>query len=159
MPSLVVTHSAARSVLLVAALWIGCSSAPDPQPRAQPSAPPPRAAPTAPTPQAPPPAPTPPPAPSCESPRDCEALVALCPHPDAENSGNCMRPYTEEREHLPGVCDALFCDVDNDAECQAILPRCIGGGTAVFRAYDPPDPEYRVGRCTVVCRGWPAAAP
>ncbi|MCC6874920.1 MAG: hypothetical protein IT378_11500 [Sandaracinaceae bacterium] len=148
--------------MLIGVLGLGCSggASTEGSPGARASAPAGERAPApTPAPSAPAPAPAPPPAPPCESPRDCEALVALCPHPDAENSGNCMRPYTEEREHLPGVCDALFCDVDNDAECQAILPHCIGGGTAVFRAYDPPDPEYRVGRCTVVCRGWPSAAP
>lgn len=104
--------------------------------------------------------PAPAPAPvetSCETPSDCEARTRVCPRPHPHHVGNCVRPYTTSGEHLLGLCQEVSCEVDDDAECQQAAARCVGGGTGTFRAYDPPDPDYRVGSCTVRCNAYPEA--
>lgn len=92
----------------------------------------------------------------CETPGDCAGLTAVCPRPHPHDTGSCLRPYAPTGEHLLGVCTDAHCEVDDDAECQRAAARCLEGGTATFRAYDPPDAEYRRGACTVRCTRFPA---
>ena len=111
--------------------------------------------PAPPTPEpAPEPAP-PPPEVTCETPHDCVGRTRVCPRAHRHNTGNCMRPYLPTGEHMLGVCQEAHCEVDDAAECEQAAARCIGGGTATFQAYDPPNPEYRRGGCTVRCTAYP----
>ena len=112
----------------------------------------------APTPE---PAPAPAPTPAevtCETPQDCVGRTQVCPRAHRHNAGNCVSPYLPTGEHLPGVCQDVHCEVDDEAECDQAAARCIGGGTATFQAYDPPNPEYRRGSCTVRCTAYPEGA-
>lgn len=92
---------------------------------------------------------------ACETPADCVSLTRVCPRAHVHNAGNCIRPYTPAGEHLMGTCSDAHCEVDDQAECDGAAARCLGGGTATFQAYDPPDPAYRRGGCTVRCNAYP----
>lgn len=119
---------------------------------------PPETAQAAPAPAPAPPTPTPAAAEvECETPGDCVALTAVCPRPHPHNAGDCLRPYAPTGEHLLGVCQNVHCETDDQAECDRAAARCVGGGTATFQAYDPPDPNYRRGACTVRCNAYPDA--
>jgi len=91
----------------------------------------------------------------CETPSDCATLLTVCPRAHPHNAGNCIRPYSPTGEHLLGVCSNAHCEVDDEVECNGAAARCIGGGEATFQAYDPPDPDYRRGGCTVRCTSYP----
>lgn len=145
-----------RTVVWCALLMMsGCGHE---EPRATVTAPP-ETAEAAPAPPAPaPPEPAPAPAEiSCETPSDCVALTRVCPREHRHNVGNCVRPYAVTGEHLLGLCENAHCETDDQAECNQAAARCVGGGTATFQAYDPPDPDYRRGACTVRCNAYPEA--